>query len=55
MTLNLSKPLYPDPTLVKTDSNSLTVKFKDPKKFPGTKDAISTYESAIKYIVNQVG
>ena len=31
------------------------MKFKEPKKFPGTKDAISTYESAIKYIVSQVG
>lgn len=31
------------------------MKFKDPKRFPSTKDAIATYESAIKHIVSQVG
>lgn len=55
LTLNLSEALYPEPTQVKTDSSSLLLKFKDPKKNPGTKDAIATYEAAIKYIVSQVG
>lgn len=40
---------------MRTDSSKLLVNFKEPKKFPGTKDAIATYESAIKYIVSQVG
>ena len=55
LTINLSEPLFPEPSAVKTDSSNLLLKFKDPKKFPGTKDAIATYESAIKYIVGQVG
>jgi hypothetical protein len=55
LTVNLSEPLYPEPTQVKIDSSNLLLKFKEPKKFPGTKDAIATYESAIKYIVGQVG
>jgi len=55
LTLNLSEPLYPDPQNVKTDTQSLLIKFKDPKRFPSTKDAIATYESAIRHIVSQVG
>jgi hypothetical protein len=55
LTLNLNEPLFPEANAVKTDSQSLTQKFKDPKKNPSTKDAIATYESAIKYIVSQVG
>lgn len=55
LTLNLNEPLYPEPTQVKTDTTGLLQKFKEPKKFPSSKDAIATYESAIKYIVNQVG
>lgn len=55
LTVNLSEALYPEPTQVKTDTSSLLLKFKEPKKNPGTKDAIATYESAIKYIVSQVG
>ena len=55
MTVNLSEPLFPEPIAVRTDSSKLQVNFKEPKKFPGTKDAIATYESAIKYIVSQVG
>lgn len=51
ITVNLSEPLFPEPVSVKTDSSSLLLKFKEPKKFPGTKDAIATYESAVKYIV----
>lgn len=51
----MSEPLFPEPIAVKTDSSNLFLKFKDPKKFPGTKDAIATYESVIKYIVGQVG
>jgi hypothetical protein len=55
ITITISDPLYPEPTLIKSDTASLLLKFKDPKKFPGTNDAIATYESAIKYIVCQVG
>jgi hypothetical protein len=55
LTVNLSEPLFPEPIAVRTDSSKLLVNFKEPKKFPGTKDAIATYESAIKYIVSQVG
>jgi hypothetical protein len=51
----LSDPLYPEPTLIKVDSTSLVNKFKEPQKFPGTRDAIKTYEAAIQYIVSQVG
>jgi hypothetical protein len=55
LTLNLNEPLYPDPQHVKTDTSSLLLKFKDPKRFPSTKDAIATYEAAIRHIVSQVG
>lgn len=52
LTINLDEPLYPEPSAIKTDSADLLPKFKEPKKYPGTKDAIATYESAIKYIVS---
>lgn len=55
ITVSLDEPLYPEPTAIKTESNELLSKFKEPKKYPGTKDAIATYEAAIKYIVSQVG
>jgi len=47
ITITLSDALYPEPTLIKVDSTSLVNKFNVPKKFPGTNDAIKTYEAAI--------
>lgn len=55
LTLSLNEPLYPECTQEAGDTSALTAKFKEPKKFPSTKDAIATYESAIMYIVSQVG
>ena len=56
LSFSLSEPLYPeaDFTHIKKDGKGLVAKFTEPKKYPTTQDAITTFEAAIDYIVVQV-
>ena len=40
---------------IKADASGIVVKFPEAKKFPSIRDAIATYESAVDYIIGQVG
>jgi len=40
---------------IKADASGIVVKFPEAKKFPSTRDAITTFEAAVDYIIGQVG
>lgn len=53
LTLKLAEPLYKEANFenIKADASSIVVKFPEAKKFPSTRDAITTFESAVDYII----
>jgi hypothetical protein len=57
LTLKLAEPLYKEINFenIKADASSIVIKFPEAKKFPSTRDAITTFESAVDYIIGQVG
>lgn len=57
LTLELSEPLYPQPdfNVIKADGRSLTNKYPEVAKFPSSRQAISEFEDALHFIVQQIG
>ena len=57
MTLEVSEPLYPQPdfNVIKADGRSLTNKYPEVAKFPSSRQAISEFEDALHFIVQQIG
>ena len=57
LSVELDEPLYPypDSNVIKSDGKALTENYPENPKFPSTRDAISEFENAINFIVQQIG
>lgn len=57
LTIELSEPLYPQPdfNVIKANGRSLTDKYPTVGKFPSSRQAISEFEDALNFIVQQIG
>ncbi len=57
ITVELSEALLsePDYNVIKADGRGLTDKYPGVQKFPSSRQAISEYEDALQFIVQQIG
>ena len=57
LTIELSEPLYPQPdfNVIKANGRGLTDKYPEVNKFPSSRQAISEFEGALQFIVQQIG